>query len=72
MHGIPPPPADPRADAPLRDAWARRRLLICSTDQARTQPAVQRLVHALLDGAPLKSRAFAMRLYRAALYIEAV
>lgn len=38
--------------APLRDAWARRRLLICSTDQARTQPGVQRLVHALLDGVP--------------------
>jgi glycosyltransferase involved in cell wall biosynthesis len=28
--------------------------------------------YALIDGAPLKSRAFAMRLYRAALYAEAV
>ncbi len=28
--------------------------------------------YALIEGAPLKSRAFAMRLYRAALYAEAV
>ena len=38
--------------APLRDAWARRRLLICSTDQAQAQPGVQLLVRALLAGAP--------------------
>jgi DNA-binding transcriptional LysR family regulator len=38
--------------APLRDAGARRRLLICSTKQARAQPGVRLLVRALLDGAP--------------------
>ena len=38
--------------APRRDAWARRRLLICSTDQAQAQPGVQLLVRALLAGAP--------------------
>ncbi len=38
--------------APLQDAWAKRRLLICSSAQARTQPGVQLLVRALLDGAP--------------------
>jgi molybdate transport repressor ModE-like protein len=38
--------------APLQDAWAKRRLLICSSAQAQTQPGVQLLVRALLDGAP--------------------
>ncbi len=38
--------------APLQDAWARRRLLICSTEQAQAQPGVQRLVRALLEGVP--------------------
>ena len=38
--------------APLRDTWARRRLLICSGAQAQLQPGVQLLVRALLDGAP--------------------
>ena len=37
--------------APLQDAWAKRRLLICSSAQAQTQPGVQLLVRALLDGA---------------------
>lgn len=34
------------------------------------RPALK--LYALLEGAPLKTRAFAMRLYRAALYVEAV
>jgi molybdate transport repressor ModE-like protein len=40
---------------PLQDTWAKRRLLICSSAQAQTQPGVQLLVRALLDGAPVLS-----------------
>jgi DNA-binding transcriptional LysR family regulator len=34
----------------LQDAWANRRLLICSTAQAAGQPAVEALIDALLSG----------------------
>ena len=34
------------------------------------RPALK--LYALIEGAPIKTRAFAMRLYRAALYVEAV
>jgi DNA-binding transcriptional LysR family regulator len=34
--------------APLKDAWTKRRLLICSTVHAETLPSAQALVKALL------------------------
>ena len=34
--------------APLTDAWAKRRLLICSTAHAETVPSAQSLIKALL------------------------
>jgi hypothetical protein len=32
---------------PLQDAWAKRKLLICSTAQAEALPGVQSLIQAL-------------------------
>jgi molybdate transport repressor ModE-like protein len=37
---------------PLHDAWARRTLLVCSTDQAAALPGVQALIKALLTPHP--------------------